>query len=62
MNRLFKISALLLISFASTGCQNKVPTLEEEIYNVYSKEGICLVSYDGNYNSRLFLRLIIQFL
>lgn len=39
MNRLFKISALLLISFASTGCQNKVPTLEEEIYNAYSKEG-----------------------
>ena len=52
MNRLFKASAFLLLSLAATGCQNKEPTLEERIYDVYSKGGF-LGSCSGYYNSRL---------
>ena len=52
MNRLFKASAFLLLSLTAVGCQNKEPTLEGRIYDVYSKEGF-VGSYKGYYNSRL---------
>ena len=60
MNRLFKASAFLLLSLASIGCQSKgpalkEPTLEEHVYDVYSKGGF-VGSYHGNYNPRLFFK------
>jgi|GEM_PF-4296873 len=54
MNRLFKASAFLLLSLTAVGCQNKEPTLEEHIYDVYSK-GRFVGSYKAHYkdNPRL---------